>query len=77
MRKSLRILFLFLALFIGMQLSAQNDYEYYDRTPSYDETEHVWYYDSDSHPAWITTVDANEWTIPEGGQVASNSDGQF
>lgn len=77
MRKSLRILFLFLALFVGMQLFAQNDYEYYDRTPTYDETEHVWEYDPDSHPAWITTVDANEWTIPEGGQVASNSDGQF
>lgn len=77
MRKSLRFLFLIMALFTGLQLSAQNGYEYYDRTPTYDEVEHVWEYDSDSHPAWITTVNANEWTIPEGGQVASNSDGQF
>ena len=77
MRKTLRFLFLFLALFIGLQLSAQNDYEYYDRIPTYDEVEQVWEYDPDSRPAWITTVDANEWTIPEGGQVASNNDGQF
>ena len=76
MRKLLRFLFLMMALFTGLQLSAQG-YEYYDRTPTYDSIQHVWQYDPDSHPAWITTVDANEWTIPEGGQVASNENGQF
>lgn len=76
MRKSLRFLFLIMALFTGLQLSAQNEYEYYDRIPTFNVTTHEWQYDTDSHPAWITTVDANEWTIPEGELVASYG-GQF
>lgn len=62
MKKSLRNLFLLLALSVCTQLSAQ-EYEYYDRIPTYNVTTHEWTYDSDSHPAWITTVDSGEWDI--------------
>ncbi len=52
MRKSLRFLFLIMALFTGLQLSAQNEYEYYDRIPTFNVTTHEWQYDPDSYPAW-------------------------
>lgn len=63
MKKFSRKLFLFIALFIGLQSYAQTEteeYEYYDRIPEIVDGEPQ--YDDDSHPAWITTVDSKEWT---------------
>lgn len=79
MEKITRKLLLFIALFVASQSYAQTtvSYEYYDRIPTVNQETGEDEYDTDSHPAWITTVDAGEWTIPEGGQVASNSQGQF
>jgi hypothetical protein len=77
MKKSLRNLFLLLALSVCTQLSAQ-EYEYYDRIPTFSETTHTYEYDTDSHPAWITTVDSGEWDIdPNNPAAAVGPNGQF
>lgn len=83
MKKFSRKLFLFIALFISLQAFAQTDpdnYPYYDDVIIDETTGEVIGpdYDDDSQPAWITTVDSREWTIPEGGHVAVNPEtGQF
>ncbi len=77
MRKSLRFLFLIMALFTGLQLSAQNDYPYYDKTPTYNETVHVWEYEPESQPAWITTVNSDEWHRDDANGVAVGPNGDF
>lgn len=80
MEKIRKQLLLFMALFVGSQSYAQStdDYEYYDRIPTVNTTTHEDEYDSDSHPAWITTVDSGEWDIdPNNPAAAVGPNGQF
>lgn len=79
MEKITKQLLLFIALFVGSQSYAQStdDYEYYDRIPTVNTTTED-EYDSDSHPAWITTVDSGEWDIdPNEPGAAVGPNGQF
>ena len=78
MKKFSRKLFLFIALFIGLQSYAQTEYEYYDRIPTVDPETGEPQYDDDSHPAWITTVDSKEWHIdPNEPGAAVGPNGTF
>lgn len=78
MEKITKQLLLFIALFVASQSYAQIGYEYYDRIPTVNQTTGEDEYDTDSHPAWITTVDSGEWDIdPNEPGAAVGPNGQF